>query len=128
MSHMWQELLTKEVIADAKWVAVLVVLQCIDFALGLLRAWSRKTIRSSRMRAGLTSKFGTLLMIAACAVVDPLFPLPIMLIAASAFCIYEFISIVENAKKMGVRVPTRLDEALDDAEKQLDTHERSDDA
>lgn len=128
MSHIWSEILTTDVISDARGVAVLVILQCIDFAMGLMRAWSRKKIRSSRMRTGLTTKFGTLLLVSACAVVDPLFPLPITLMAVVAFCIYEFSSIVENAKQMGVRIPAKLDDALDDAEKQLDTHHRPEDA
>ena len=123
--------LPPNVLAEAHHAApvlmILLGLQVGDYVLGLMRAWIAGKIRSSRMRRGLATKLAALISVCALGLVDFLLPFPAMLIGACALCIYEAISIVENAARLGVRIPGRLVRALDNVSKTLDDYEHDED-
>jgi toxin secretion/phage lysis holin len=123
--------LPTDLLAEARHAApallVLLGLQIADYALGVLRAWTAGKIRSSRMRKGLATKAGGLITVCALGLVDVLLPFPAMLLGAGALCIYEAISVLENAARLGVRVPAGIVRALDEAAHTLDDYERGDD-
>lgn len=90
------------------WVLILPVsLMAIDFFTGLLYAWSTNTFKSKKMRSGLTKKVGEI----ATLVIGELFSYgmripPVIMAGISAYIIFmEFMSIMENLKKMGVPIP-----------------------
>ena len=90
------------------WILILPVsLMAIDFITGLLYAWSTNTFKSKKMRSGLTKKVGEIAIL----VIGELFSYgmritPIIMDGISAYIIFmEFMSIMENLKKMGVPIP-----------------------
>lgn len=90
------------------WVLILPVsLMAIDILTGLLYAWSTETFKSKKMRSGLSKKVGEIAIL----VIGELFSYgmripPIIMAGISAYIIFmEFMSIMENLKKLGVPIP-----------------------
>lgn len=97
------------------WVLILPVsLMAIDFFTGLLYAWSTSTFKSQKMRSGLTKKVGEIAIL----VIGELFSYgmritPFIMAGISAYIIFmEFMSIMENLKKMGVPIPGFISKVL----------------
>ena len=97
------------------WILILPVsLMAIDFITGLLYAWSTNTFKSKKMRSGLTKKVGEIAIL----VIGELFSYgmripPIIMAGISAYIIFmEFMSIMENLKKMGVPIPGFISKVL----------------
>ena len=97
------------------WILILPVsLMAIDFITGLLYAWSTNTFKSKKMRSGLTKKVGEIAIL----VIGELFSYgmriqPIIMDGISAYIIFmEFMSIMENLKKMGVPIPGFISKVL----------------
>ena len=97
------------------WILILPVsLMAIDFVTGLLYAWSTNTFKSKKMRSGLTKKVGEIAIL----VIGELFSYgmripPIIMDGISAYIIFmEFMSIMENLKKMGVPIPGFISKVL----------------
>lgn len=90
------------------WVLILPVsLMAIDILTGLLYAWSTETFKSKKMRSGLSKKVGEIAIL----VIGELFSYgmripPVIMAGISAYIIFmEFMSIMENLKKLGVPIP-----------------------
>lgn len=90
------------------WILILPVsLMAIDIITGLLYAWSTETFKSKKMRSGLSKKVGEIAIL----VIGELFSYgmripPIIMAGISAYIIFmEFMSIMENLKKLGVPIP-----------------------
>ena len=97
------------------WILILPVsLMGIDFLTGLLYAWSTSTFKSKKMRSGLTKKVGEIAIL----VIGELFSYgmripPVIMASISAYIIFmEFMSIMENLKKMGVPIPGFISKVL----------------
>lgn len=97
------------------WILILPVsLMGIDFLTGLLYAWSTSTFKSEKMRSGLTKKVGEIAIL----VIGELFSYgmripPVIMASISAYIIFmEFMSIMENLKKMGVPIPGFISKVL----------------
>ena len=97
------------------WILILPVsLMGIDFFTGLLYAWSTSTFKSKKMRSGLTKKVGEIAIL----VIGELFSYgmripPVIMSGISAYIIFmEFMSIMENLKKMGVPIPGFISKVL----------------
>ncbi len=97
------------------WILILPVsLMAIDFVTGLLYAWSTNTFKSKKMRSGLTKKVGEIAIL----VIGELFSYgmripPVIMDGISAYIIFmEFMSIMENLKKMGIRIPGFISKVL----------------
>lgn len=97
------------------WILILPVsLMAIDFITGLLYAWSTETFKSKKMRSGLTKKVGEIAIL----VIGELFSYgmripPVIMAGISAYIIFmEFMSIMENLKKMGVPIPGFISKVL----------------
>ena len=97
------------------WILILPVsLMGIDFFTGLLYAWSTSTFKSKKMRSGLTKKVGEIAIL----VIGELFSYgmripPVIMAGISAYIIFmEFMSIMENLKKMGVPIPGFISKVL----------------
>ncbi len=90
------------------WVLTIpLAMMAIDFITGTTCAWSKCTFKSSKMRRGLTKKVGEIAIL----VIGELFSyglsLPdVIMNGLSAYIIFmELMSVFENLKKMGVRIP-----------------------
>ena len=97
------------------WVLIMpVALMAIDFFTGLLYAWSTSTFQSKKMRSGLTKKVGEIAIL----VIGELFSYgmripPVIMAGISAYIIFmEFMSVMENLKKMGVPIPGFISKVL----------------
>ena len=97
------------------WILILPVsLMAIDFITGLLYAWSTNTFKSKKMRSGLTKKVGEIAIL----VIGELFSYgmrisPMIMDGISAYILFmEFMSIMENLKKMGVPIPGFISKVL----------------
>lgn len=91
------------------WYILIVplVLAGLDFLTGFLKAWKNKDIQSSKLRDGLTKKFGEMIIIIVSLFLQYSVGLPkeISVFIAIYISATELISIAENLEKMGVRVP-----------------------
>lgn len=90
------------------WILILPVsLMAIDIITGLLYAWSTETFKSKKMRSGLSKKVGEIAIL----VIGELFSYgmripPVIMAGISTYIIFmEFMSIMENLKKLGVPIP-----------------------
>ena len=97
------------------WIVLVpVVLMALDILTGVINAWIKNEIKSSKLREGLGKKFGELSVILIGELFVIAFGLP--LAVASGFSIYivvmELISICENLQKLGVPIPKFIRRAL----------------
>ena len=96
------------------WAFVLpLLLMIIDIFTGYINAWKNKEISSSKMRDGLGKKCAELCYI----LVGFLFKVAfgtssIMFFMVIYVCYMEIVSLVENCDKLGVRLPPKLAEKL----------------
>lgn len=97
------------------WILILPVsLMAIDILTGLLYAWSTETFKSKKMRSGLSKKVGEIAIL----VIGELFSYgmripPVIMAGISAYIIFmEFMSIMENLKKLGVPIPGFISKIL----------------
>ena len=97
------------------WVVIVpMALMALDIITGVVNAWVKNEIKSSKLREGLAKKFGEMSII----FIGELFVIAFGLqaIIASGFSIYivimELISICENLDKLGVPIPKFVKKAL----------------
>ena len=103
----------------SEWIAakpvaiVLIALMAIDIAMGLLCAFFAKQLSSSASWRGTAKKAGTLLIVAVSAVLDPYVPdVALAKVVALFYCVTEALSILENAGRLGIPLPSSLLETL----------------
>ena len=98
------------------WRILLVplVIMCVDYLTGFLKAYKKKKIISSKMRDGLIKKFGEMMMIIVSVILQYLVGIPVYIsVSISAYIvIMELISISENLGEMGVPIPNWLTNRL----------------
>ena len=115
------------------WIVMIpIALMALDILTGVINAWIRNEIKSSKLREGLGKKFGELCVILIGELFVMAFGLP--LIVASGFSIYivimELISICENLEKLGVPIPKFIRKALAETNDKIqkDTDEEKEDS
>lgn len=97
------------------WMLILpFAMMVIDYFTGTAYAWSSNTFKSKKMRSGLTKKVGEISIL----VIGELFSYGLripgwIMGAISAYIIFmEFMSVMENLKKMGVPIPGFISKVL----------------
>jgi toxin secretion/phage lysis holin len=95
-------------------ISVLLWVMLIDIGTGLWKAWILKQLSSSISRKGLTVKFGILVSLALCILIDPFIELALTDIGAGFFVVSEALSIIENLIQMGVPFPPIIKERFED--------------
>lgn len=113
------------------WYLLLVpvVIMGIDILTGFLNAWNKDEIKSSKLRSGLTKKFGEMITIIIGMFLEYTIGLPSEIVTFIVIYIVatELISIVENLTKMGVKLPSWLTKRLATiVEESEETNERKD--
>lgn len=113
--------------ADWKWMLILpAAMMLFDFITGFLGAWIHNDIQSPKMRSGLAKKCGELCVI----LIGQLFTigmnLPQAFMEAISFYILfmETVSVVENLAIIGVRLPTRWTDKLEQVQRHYEKKEK----
>ncbi len=90
----------------------LVVLIVLDVLTGWMKAFVQHTISSSLSRQGIAKKATTLIIVSVAWVaenrLEMSFPIDLDITLAGFYCVTEVISILENAKAIGVPLPDVL--------------------
>ncbi len=101
------------------WWAIIAPLFLIilDVLTGVVIAWKNNNFKSAKMRAGLSKKYGELVYILVGILTK--FALDTELIlyfTVSYICFMELSSLAENCDKLGVKIPDKLKEKLNNKE------------
>lgn len=96
------------------WVIVLpCILMILDIISGYYNAWKKKQVSSSKMRDGLGKKIAELVYIVVGILISLAFNVKPVGYFISLYIIYmEIISLAENCKKLGVKLPSEIEEKL----------------
>ena len=104
------------------WIVMVpVILMSLDIFTGVINAWIKNEIKSSKLREGLGKKFGELSVILIGELFVIAFSLPILVASGFSFyiVIMELISICENLEKLGVPIPKFIRKALAEANENI---------
>lgn len=107
---------------DDAWIFLVPFsLMVFDILTGVIHAWAIGHLKSYRMREGLSRKFAeiSVLVIVQIFVYGMNIPKCILSFFSIYVCFMEVVSLCENLKKMGVKLPKFIDKALASMEKQL---------
>lgn len=97
------------------WWAILapLILIIIDVLTGVVIAWKNNDFQSSKMRAGLSKKFGELVYVLVGILTKYALGTDLILYFAVGYiCLMEISSLAENCDKLGVKMPDKLKEKL----------------
>lgn len=103
------------------WWAILapLVLIIIDVLTGVVIAWKNNDFQSSKMRAGLSKKFGELVYVLIGILTKFALGTELILYFTVGYiCLMELSSLAENCDKLGVKMPDKLKEKLNNADKE----------
>lgn len=97
------------------WWAILapLILIIIDVLTGVVIAWRNNDFQSSKMRAGLSKKFGELVYVLVGILTKYALGTDLILYFTVGYiCIMEISSLAENCDKLGVKMPDKLKDKL----------------
>lgn len=101
------------------WWAILapLILIIIDVLTGIVIAWRNNDFQSSKMRAGLSKKFGELVYVLVGILTKYALGTDLILYFAVGYiCLMEISSLAENCDKLGVKMPKQLKDKLNNKE------------
>lgn len=111
-------------------VVIPLILMCLDIMTGLINAWIKGEVDSSKLRKGLGKKLGEI----TCILIGEIFVVGFGLTAyiAAGVSIYiivmELISICENLEKLGVPIPKFIKKSLMVANTEINEDDKKDDS
>ena len=97
------------------WWTILapMILIVIDVLTGLMIAWKNNNFKSAKMRAGLSKKFGELVYVLVGILTKFALGTDLILYFTVGYiCFMEISSLAENCDKLGVKMPEKLKEKL----------------
>ena len=95
-------------------VRVLVFLMLIDYATGVWVGYITKTVNSARAYRGISKKVFILIIVSCSTVIEQLVPnVGIRNLVIIFYVATEFLSVIENASKLGLPIPEKLKIALE---------------
>ena len=97
------------------WWAILapLILIIIDVLTGIVIAWRNNDFQSAKMRAGLSKKFGELVYVLVGILTKYALGTELILYFTVGYiCLMEISSLAENCDKLGVKMPEKLKEKL----------------
>lgn len=96
-----------------KLIMALIILMCLDYITGLIKAYYNKELSSQIGFKGLTKKVLILVIVAVAVVAENMLGIPaIREIVIMFFAVNEALSILENAGAMDLPLPEKLKQAL----------------
>lgn len=124
-----KELLNTFHFTNEIWAVMIpIILMGIDVLTGIVNAWVKGEIKSSKLREGLAKKFGEISVI----IIGEIFVLGFGLsnFLADGIAIYliimELISICENLDKLGVPIPQFIKKALAETNEKIQDNDKKD--
>lgn len=108
------ELLNEIKFSHDYWVMLFPgILMVLDIITGYYNAWKKNEISSSKMRDGLGKKLAEIIYIVVGILISIVFGFKPLGYFISLYVIYmEMISIAENCKKLGMPLPVKIEEKL----------------
>lgn len=103
------------------WWAILapMVLIVIDVLTGIVIAWKNNDFKSAKMRAGLSKKFGELVYVLVGILTKFALGTELILYFTVGYiCLMELSSLAENCDKLGVKMPDKLKEKLNNGKEE----------
>ena len=103
------------------WWAILapICLIILDVLTGLTNAWRNNDFKSAKMREGLSKKFGELVYILIGILAKFALSTDIILYFTVGYiCLMEISSLAENCDKLGVKMPNKLKEKLNNSKEE----------
>lgn len=103
------------------WWTILapLILIIIDVLTGIIIAWRNNDFQSSKMRAGLSKKFGELVYVLVGILTKYALGTDLILYFTVGYiCVMEVSSLLENCDKLGVRIPDKLKEKINNGDKE----------
>ena len=97
------------------WWAILapMILIVIDVLTGIVIAWRNNDFKSTKMRTGLSKKFGELVYVLVGILTKFALGTELILYFTVGYiCLMELSSLAENCDKLGVKMPDKLKEKL----------------
>lgn len=95
-------------------VRVLVFLMLVDYVTGIWAGYITKTVNSTRAYKGISKKVFILLIVSCSTVIEQLVPnVGIRNLVIVFYVATEFLSVIENASKLGLPIPEKLKIALE---------------
>ena len=97
------------------WWAILapMILIVIDVLTGIVIAWRNNDFKSAKMRTGLSKKFGELVYVLVGILTKFALGTELILYFTVGYiCLMELSSLAENCDKLGVKMPPKLKEKL----------------
>lgn len=97
------------------WWAILapMILIVIDVLTGIVIAWKNNDFKSAKMRTGLSKKFGELVYVLVGILTKFALGTELILYFTVGYiCLMELSSLAENCDKLGVKMPDKLKEKL----------------
>lgn len=95
------------------------ILIVIDVLTGMIIAWRNNDFQSSKMRAGLSKKFGELVYVLVGILTKYAIGTDVILYFAVGYiCLMELSSLAENCDKLGVKMPDKLKDKLNNTDKE----------
>jgi len=102
-------------------IATPLILIILDILTGLIIAWKNGDFKSATMRAGLSKKFGELVYVLVGILTKFALNTDLILYFAVGYiCLMEISSLAENCAKLGVKMPEKLKEKLNNGEEKDD--------
>ena len=100
-------------------LATPLLLIVLDVLTGVVIAWRNNDFQSAKMRAGLSKKFGELVYIIIGIITRFALGIDLLLYFTVGYiCIMEVSSLAENCDKLGVKMPEKLKEKLNNNKKE----------
>ena len=103
------------------WWAILapLILIILDVLTGVVIAWRNNDFKSAKMRTGLSKKFGELVYILVGILTKYALGTDLILYFTVGYiCLMEISSLAENCDKLGVKMPDKLKEKLNNTDKE----------
>lgn len=103
------------------WWAIFtpMILIILDVLTGIIIAWKNNDFKSAVMRAGLSKKFGELVYVLVGILTKFALGTELILYFTVGYiCLMELSSLAENCDKLGVKMPDKLKEKLNNVDKE----------
>ena len=103
------------------WWAIFapMILIIFDVLTGVVIAWKNNDFKSAKMRAGLSKKFGELVYVLVGILTKFALGTELILYFTVGYiCLMELSSLAENCDKLGVKMPDKLKEKLNNVDKE----------
>lgn len=103
------------------WWAILapMILIIIDVLTGIVIAWKNDDFKSAKMRTGLSKKFGELVYILVGILTKFALGTELILYFTVGYiCLMELSSLAENCDKLGVKIPDKLKDKLNNSKEE----------